>query len=121
MMNISDAEARVMAVLWASAPLSSGQVVACLSNEENWSPKTIRTLLDRLHAKGALARELPDRVYLYRPLISHQQWLQTQATALVETHFNGRLAPLVSAFASSQPLSDRDREEILAILEGKNS
>lgn len=117
-MNISDAEAQVMEVLWTSAPLSSRDVIERLSEVEEWSPKTVRTLLDRLHAKGAVERSRQDRLFVYSPLLARDQWLTTQTDELIQRHCHGRLAPLVSAFADARPLSEQDRKEILAILEG---
>jgi BlaI family transcriptional regulator, penicillinase repressor len=120
-MNISDAEARVMEVLWTDAPLNAREIIARLSGVEAWSPKTIRTLLDRLHAKGAIERGRQDRVFIYGPLLDRDDWLKSQTSELVERHCQGRLAPLVSAFASSEALSEADRQEILAILQGQTS
>jgi BlaI family transcriptional regulator, penicillinase repressor len=120
-MNISDAEARVMEVLWTRAPLSSRDVIESLSPVEGWSPKTVRTLLDRLHAKGAIERRRDERLFVYSPLLRREEWLKAQTSELVERHCQGRLAPLVSAFASSEALSETDRREILALLKGESS
>lgn len=120
-MKISESEARVMEVLWESHPLTSGEVVSRIRAAADWSPKTVRTLLDRLCTKGALARDRDGRLYQYRPLLSREQWLHEQAGALVDTHCRGRLAPLVSAFASRESLSDADREEIIAMLREMSS
>lgn len=116
-MNISESESRVMAVLWQESPLDSGEIVRRVAPAENWSPKTVRTLLDRLMEKGALARHRVGRAYRYEPLIEREQWLSDRAGSLVDRHCDGRLAPLVAAFARSEKLSDEDRREILDMLE----
>ncbi len=120
MTAISDAEAEVMEVLWdgrcGNRFLTSRDIVESLGSNRGWSPKTVRTLLDRLYAKGAVERQLDGRVYTYRPLLAREDWLETQARELVDRHCHGRLAPLVSAFAGSHGLSDEDRREILALL-----
>lgn len=120
MNTISDAEAKVMDVLWDACSgdefLCSRELVERLSQTRNWSPKTVRTLLDRLHAKGAVERQLNGRSYAYRPILAREDWLESQARELVDRHCHGRLAPLVSAFAGSKGLSDADRSELLALL-----
>jgi predicted transcriptional regulator len=55
-MKISESEARVMETLWEQHPKTSGEVVQAVSRTEDWSPKTIRTLLARLVDKGAVSR-----------------------------------------------------------------
>lgn len=115
-MKISESEAQVMEVLWEQHPKTSGEVVEAVSRREDWSPKTIRTLLTRLLEKGAVSRSGSGRQYRYSPEISREEWLRDRAGNLIETHCRGRLAPLVSAFASSESLSEEDRAEILAIL-----
>jgi BlaI family transcriptional regulator, penicillinase repressor len=117
-MKISESESQVMEVLWRDQPLTSGEIVERISRVEDWSPKTVRTLLDRLVAKGALVRHKRDRVYSYECLIGREQWLRDQAGQLVDNHCQGRLAPLVAAFASREKLTDADRREILDLLEG---
>lgn len=115
-MKISESESRVMEVLWQESPLQSGQIVKRVAPACDWSPKTVRTLLDRLVEKGALERHSESRHYLYQPLITRQSWLRDQAGSLIETHCDGRLAPLVAAFADRENISDKDRREILELL-----
>ena len=53
--SISDAESRVMEVLWRQAPQSAEEVVAALCIPGGWHEKTVKTLLNRLLAKRALS------------------------------------------------------------------
>lgn len=116
-MKITASESQVMEVLWRESPLESGDIAQRLAPETQWSPKTVRTLLDRLVAKRAIERCKRGRHYSYRPLLSREQWLHDQTESLVRTHCDGRLAPLVAAFAQAEQLSETDREEIRALLE----
>ncbi|WP_372340981.1 BlaI/MecI/CopY family transcriptional regulator, partial [Pseudomonas aeruginosa] len=54
MTPISEAEAVVMEVLWQQAPRSADDVVAALAHRD-WAEPTIKTLLNRLLTKGAIA------------------------------------------------------------------
>ncbi len=55
-MSISDAEAVVMQVLWDGAPREAEEVIAALAHT-GWAEPTIKTLLNRLLSKGAVAAE----------------------------------------------------------------
>lgn len=116
-MRITESESHVMEALWKASPLTSGAIVRRVAPVAGWSPKTVRTLLDRLIDKGALSRDKQGRQYRYRPLLSREQWLRQQAAELVENHCDGRLAPLVAAFADAEHISPSDRREILELLE----
>lgn len=49
--QISDAEYKVMKTVWAHAPISTPQVTKLLAAQNDWSPKTVQTLLSRLSRK----------------------------------------------------------------------
>lgn len=52
--RISEAELEVMKVFWTQiTPLSAKEVVEHLKEQNDWSPKTIRTLMNRLVKKCA--------------------------------------------------------------------
>lgn len=55
--SISNAENRLMEVLWQKAPLASEDIVAALSEPTGWHEKAIRTLLNRLLGKAAIGAE----------------------------------------------------------------
>lgn len=51
--EIPASELTVMQVIWANKEgLSANQIIDYLSNDNQWSPKTIRTLINRLVDKN---------------------------------------------------------------------
>ena len=64
MIEISNAELKVMQVLWQRQPLSANDVVAALADDKDWHEKTVKTLLNRLVSKGALGFDKDGRAYL---------------------------------------------------------
>lgn len=114
---ISSAESRVMDVLWERSPLTADDIVAAIADEQNWSAATVRTLLNRLLTKGAIAAEREGRRYLYSPLISRADYVATESQSLLDRLFDGRVAPLVSQFAEQQKLSREDIEQLKRLIE----
>ncbi|PGO48337.1 BlaI/MecI/CopY family transcriptional regulator, partial [Bacillus thuringiensis] len=53
--KISEAELEVMKVLWANSPQTANEVIEALEVKMDWKPKTIRTLINRLVHKEAVA------------------------------------------------------------------
>ncbi|KAF1014590.1 MAG: Penicillinase repressor [Stenotrophomonas maltophilia] len=116
MMQISEAEAVVMEVLWGQAPRSAEEVVAALASRD-WAEPTIKTLLNRLLTKGAIAAERDGRRYLYRPLLQRQAWVQAQSEDFLGRVFEGRVAPLVAHFSQRGQLSAQDIAELKRLIQ----
>jgi predicted transcriptional regulator len=116
-MPISDAESLVMEVLWEKNPATSDEVVAELSRTTDWQEPTIKTLLNRLLKKRAIAAERDGRRYLYRPLLKREDYIDAASTSLLDRLFGGRVAPLVAHFSDRRKLSKKDIAELKRLIE----
>ena len=116
-MQISDAEAVVMDVLWKRSPLSADEVVMALSSRQDWQDATVKTLLNRLLNKGAIDAEKDGRRYLYAPVLQREAWVQGESESLLDRVFGGRVAPLVAHFSEHRKLSRKDIAELRKLLE----
>ncbi len=105
---ISEAEAHVMEVLWQRNPLATDEVAAALQKHQTWQLATVKTLLARLLAKGAVSAVKDGRRFLYSPVLQQSDWLKAQSLGLLDRWFGGRLAPLVAQFASHRKLRPAD-------------
>jgi predicted transcriptional regulator len=114
--RISDAEHAVMEVLWEEAPLAASDVADRVDPERGWSVRTVKTLLSRLLAKGALVYEEEGRRYLYRPAIAREDFVERESEKLLDRMFGGRVTPLVAHLAERNRLSPEDIAEIEALL-----
>jgi predicted transcriptional regulator len=114
--RISDAEHAVMEVLWEEAPLAASDVAERVDPQRGWSARTVKTLLSRLLAKGAIVHEEDGRRYLYRPAIEREDFVERESEKLLDRMFGGRLTPLVAHLAERNRLSPQDIAEIEALL-----
>ncbi len=116
--NISDAESHVMEVLWrAPGPVVAEQVVVALSESQHWQTATVKTLLNRLLKKGAIAAEKDGRRFLYSAILPREAWLARESESLVQRLFGGRIAPLVAHFGSQRKLSQADIRELRKLID----
>ncbi len=111
-MQISEAEAMVMEVLWKQSPMAADEVVAVLSTRTDWAEPTVKTLLNRLLNKGAIRAEKEGRRYLYSPVLARETWIGQQSEGMLERLFGGRVAPLVAHFSQQGKLSLIDIAEL---------
>ena len=115
--RISDAELDLMEVMWAAdEPLTSAEVAERLEAKRGWSLATIKTMLSRLVAKGAISHREDGRRFLYSPAIEREAYVGSESRRFVERLFGGRLSPLVARLAEEDALDDKDIAEIEALL-----
>jgi BlaI family transcriptional regulator, penicillinase repressor len=114
--RISEAEHAVMEALWTESPLPAADVCDRVCASRDWTMPTVKTLLSRLVAKGAVATEPDGRRFLYSPLVERSEYLGSESKRLVERLFGGRAAPLFAHLAESEALTEEDLVEIEALL-----
>lgn len=114
--KISRAELDIMKVLWLENGLGASDVHARLSNQKDWTSRTVKTLLSRLVEKGALTTQQDGRRYLYQTAISESAYKTSAAGQFVDRVFSGRAAPLVAYLADERGLSDEDIAELETLL-----
>jgi predicted transcriptional regulator len=114
--RISEAEHAVMEALWLKSPLTAVEVCETVCEPRGWSMPTVKTLLSRLVAKGAVATEPEGRRFLYTPLLAREAYVGTESRRLVDRLFGGRAAPLFAHLAESEALSPDDIAEIERLL-----
>ena len=114
--RVTDAEFEVLDALWQDAPAAASEIFDRIKKKTGWSAQTVKTLLARLVDKGAVAHEPDGRRYLYRPLLSKDNYARDAASTIVDRLFGGRAAPLVANLADSGKLSAKDIAELESIL-----
>ena len=115
--RISDAELDVMEALWgASEPLTAAEVADRIDEDRGWSLATVKTMLSRLAAKGAIAHREEGRRYLYSAAIARNSYVGKESRRFVDQLFGGRLSPLVARLAEEDALDEEDIAAIEAIL-----
>jgi BlaI family transcriptional regulator, penicillinase repressor len=116
--SITEAEWTVMRILWEQAPLTANEVVAALSGQTEWKPKTIHTLLRRLTDKGALSYEKAGREFLFTPLVKAGDCQLAEGRSFLDRVFGApHLAPMLAAFVKEEALTPGEIEELKRILE----
>lgn len=117
-MKISSAESLVMDALWRCSPQAAEDIAAAVAPAQGWTEATVKTLINRLLKKKAIAADKDGRRYLYRPLVAREAYVGAESQSLLDRLFDGRLAPLVSHFSESGRLSAQDVADLRRLIEG---
>lgn len=117
--QISDSEWEVMMVLWARAPLGAQQVIAALAGRRSWNQRTVRTFLNRLVKKGAVAYTPEGNRYLYRPAVSREQCIREESRSFVSRVFAGDAGAMLVQFVQQARLNAEEIKQLRRALEEK--
>jgi BlaI family penicillinase repressor len=111
--SISDAEWDVISVLWdADGELTSNEVVERLAKPKGWSPRTVKTLLNRLVKKRALSYQIDGKRYLYRPAVAREQCVRAESRSFLSRVFGGAAGPMLVHFVTHADLSPAELKEL---------
>lgn len=113
--RISEAEWQVMKTIWKKSPCTAHDVVAALEGRR-WSAATIKTLLNRLLAKGALCFEKAGKAYVYRPAFSEDELRTAEADSFLHRVFDGALSPMIAHFVRSRRWTEKELDQLEQIL-----
>lgn len=72
-LSISAAEWEIMRVVWADPYITSRQIINTLLELSEWKEGTIKSMLNRLLQKGALAQDTHTTPYLYHAQLSMKE------------------------------------------------
>jgi predicted transcriptional regulator len=93
--TLTDAESRVMSVIWQRETATVGDVVAALTQDRVVTYSTVQTILRILETKGYVTHEKVARAFVYRPAVDERQARQRALKHLVARLFNGSPSLLV--------------------------
>ncbi len=115
---LGELESAVMRVLWESVePIKVREVLSRLDTGRSLAYTTVLTVLDNLHRKGWVQRDMDGRAYLYRPTRTreeaaarslHQVLVASGAPDVVLAHF---VASISDEQAEALRAALREREQ----------
>ena len=105
---ITEAESRVMAVVWDLDGAGFDEILAAVGPANAWGASTVRTLIHRLIGKGVLASERRRGRTVYAPQVSREAWLTAEGRGMLDRLFDGRLAGLVAHLTRERAVAPED-------------
>ncbi|WP_444925476.1 BlaI/MecI/CopY family transcriptional regulator [Microbulbifer sp. TRSA002] len=113
----SPSELALLKALWRREPLSARELHDRVGPELGWSYSSTRKTLDRMRDKSFVTQSEIHGIHVYSPAIEKVETLASYAKDFAERvlELDGPLP--VSMFAGSKLMSDKDIEELQAVLD----
>lgn len=119
--HISDAEWIIMKIIWSEGALTANELIKKIEADNDWAPKTIKSLLSRLVNKDVLSYTKEGRSYRYHAIVTAEETINEENQTFLNKVYNGDFSHLLSSFVDQNDFSDEDLEAFKRILEGKKS
>jgi predicted transcriptional regulator len=105
-----------MNVLWEIGP-SNVQAVQERLQGRNLAYTTVQTMLNVLHRKGKVKRQLKDRAYIYEPVLSRHKAMTHAVGELLDRFFAGSADNLVLSLVKTRRLTPEKLARIQKLLQ----
>jgi BlaI family penicillinase repressor len=113
----TERELDILHVLWEGGRCSVREVRERLARNEDVSFTSVQTMLQVMHDKGLVERELQGRSYIYRAAASREDAQRTLLANLLDKAFGGSAKALVSRALDVRRASREELDEIQALLD----
>jgi len=106
METLSPFETEVLQLFWQHGQLTATEAHALLQAQRELAYTTVKTIIDRLERKGALAREAQvGRTIVYRALVDPRATRRNQVQRFLSSFFRGNRKDLLTALLEEEQLS----------------
>jgi BlaI family transcriptional regulator, penicillinase repressor len=120
MEKLSRQEEEAMQAVWKSG---EGNVKLFLDNMPSPGTPytTLASTIKNLEKKGYLSRRLIGNAYLYKPLISEDEYKKKFMSGFVKDYFADSYKELVNFFIEEKKLSAKELKELIELIEGRKA
>jgi BlaI family penicillinase repressor len=110
--TLTDAEHRIMEIVWKNGSASVADVAGALSGENGAAYTTILTLMRILRAKGYLTCRKSGRAHIYSPRVDREAAARKAVRQLLAKFFAGSPGELVLSFLREEEISPEELDEL---------
>ena len=109
-------ELEIMKILWDTGPANVQTVQAKLEGGA-LAYTTVQTMLNVLHRKRRIERQMKERAYVYKPVLSRQTAASQAVREMLERFFGGSADNLVLNLVETRQLSPEKLAELQNMVE----
>jgi BlaI family penicillinase repressor len=118
--ELTEAEWPVIKTVWDREPCTAPAVQEILEPATGWTYSTVRTVMDRMTAKGLLRARKEGKHTWYTSAITRAQAQHGELRYALKHAFNGALAPMVQCLLESDEITTADLQEIKRLIASRS-
>jgi len=117
--ELTKAEWSVIKAVWENEPCTAPAIQEKLSQPTGWTYSTVRTLMDRMVAKGVLKAKKEGKLTIYQSVVTRAQAQRGELFYALKHAFNGALTPMVQCLLENHKLDADELEELASLIKAK--
>jgi BlaI family penicillinase repressor len=115
---VTETELAILEVLWNHDSCPVRSIVDCIYRKHTPAlHATVKSLLDRLAAKGFVGCDASGFMHRFAARVSREEYVTRELERLADYHFGGALTPLLMSLVDQVKVSRKDRDAIRKIIE----
>ena len=114
--SLSEAEWKVMEELWHCESATGRELCERMDDRCGWNRSTTLTLLRRMEGKGAVEGRQEGPVKVFCPLLRREEAALRETESFLSRVYHGSLSMMVSTLSRRQALSQKEIDELYALL-----
>lgn len=118
--KISDSESIIMNIIWNNEPINSNDIISLVDSNKDWSPKTIKTLINRLLKKEVISYEKKGRTYFYYSLFSIDEYKTQENKSFLKRVYNNSVDAMMLNFIKDFNMTKDEIDSLKQLLEEEN-
>ena len=111
----------MLEALWKAQRGTAREMAEALAKKRGWAVSTVKTLLDRMVAKGLVHARQVGNVWEYTPAVPREDARRSAWTEFVQKAFGGATAPALQFLATEAKVSKKEPAELRALLDKKGT
>ena len=119
--ELTEGEWAIIQAVWENEPCAAPTVQEELEDQKNWTYSTVKTMMDRMVAKGLLKTERIRNLIFYRSAITKIQAQKGEIMRTVKRAFDGALTPMMQFLLDNHRLSQKQLSELEKIIKKKRA
>lgn len=121
MTKLSDAEWKILDLLWKRGPMTLMEITYALEAETGWQRTTVVSFLKRMEAKEAVYHIEGERAKLFYPKAEQAKTKLKETQSFLDKVYRGNVGLMLSNMMAQEALSNEEIEELVDILKGETA
>src|SRR5690242_12330403 len=117
--ELTEAEWSIIKAVWDAEPCTAPAIQEKLFKSTGWHYSTVRTMMDRMVAKGALTAKKEGKLTIYHSAVTRTEAQRGELVYALKHIFNGALTPMVQCLLENQDLDENELASLEALIKAK--
>lgn len=117
--ELTESEWAIIKAVWDREPCNAPAIQEALLAQTQWTYSTVRTLMDRMVAKGLLTAEKQGKMTSYRSAVTRAQAQRGELLYTLKHAFNGALTPMLQCLIETGPLQASELDALEALIQSR--